>query len=132
MVWLGGRAERPRPVIAVSLIGPLATHVEDSLLDTGADDAVFPETVAAKLGIDLTNAPTGSGKGVALLGFVIRYAEVTFRVTDGQEQREWKAWVGFTPAPLRQPLLGYAGFLQFFDATFFGQREEVELTVNSS
>src|SRR6266566_4539173 len=122
LVWLGGRTERPRPAILVSLTGPLDTHADFALMDTGADDTVFPDTVAAKIGIDLTNAPTGSGKGVALLGFVIRYAEVTFRVTDGQEQREWKAWVGFTSAPLRQPLLGYAGFLQFFGATFFGQR----------
>ena len=41
-------------------------------------------------------------------------------------------WVGFTSAPLRQPLLGYAGFLQFFTATFHGDREEVELAVNAA
>jgi hypothetical protein len=60
----------------------------------------------------------------------VRYAEVTLRIADNQEQREWKAWVGFTAARLRQPLLGYAGFLQYFTATFHGDREEVELTVN--
>jgi hypothetical protein len=129
---LGGQTQRPRPVIVVSLLGPQGIFCERALLDTGADDTVFPESVAAKIGVDLTTAPTGSGGGVGLLGFTIRYAEVAFRVTDGQEQREWKAWVGFTSAPLRRPLLGYAGFLNFFDATFFGQRQEVELTVNSA
>jgi hypothetical protein len=40
-------------------------------------------------------------------------------------------WLGFTSAPLRQSLLGYAGFLQFFTATFYGDTEQVELTINS-
>jgi hypothetical protein len=39
--------------------------------------------------------------------------------------------VGFTSARLRFPSLGFAGFLQYFDALFRGDREEVELTVNS-
>jgi hypothetical protein len=66
----------------------------------------------------LTNAP-------------VRYAQVSLRVTDGRERREWAAWAGFTPAKLLSPLLGFAGFLQFFTATFHGDREQVELTVNS-
>jgi hypothetical protein len=32
---------------------------------------------------------------------------------------------------LKQPLLGFAGCLQFFDALFHGAREDVELSVNS-
>jgi hypothetical protein len=55
-----------------------------------------------------------------------------FPSTDTREQREWPAWVGSTSARLRQPLLGYAGFLQFFTATFEGDREEVLLTINAS
>jgi hypothetical protein len=39
--------------------------------------------------------------------------------------------VGFTPVRLNRALLGFAGCLQFFTATFHGDREEVELTVNS-
>ena len=58
------------------------------------------------------------------------YAEVTLRLTDGREFREWRARVGFTATPLQRPPLGFAGCLQFFTASFFGDREEVELTVN--
>lgn len=36
-------------------------------------------------------------------------------------------WVGFSPA-ISRPLFGFAGFLQFFTATFHGDREQVELT----
>jgi hypothetical protein len=101
-------------------------------LDTGADDTLFRESVAAQIGVDLSNAPVRSGAGFGMHTATVRYAEVTLRVADNNERREWKAWVGFTSAPLRQPLLGYAGFLQFFTATFFGEREEVELTINST
>jgi hypothetical protein len=114
------------------LVGPATTLLQTALLDTGADDTVFPDWVAVYLGIDLTQAPTGNAAGVSGGPTLVRYAEVTLRLADNQERREWKAWVGFTAARLRSPLLGYAGCLQYFTATFFGDREEVELTVNGS
>jgi hypothetical protein len=83
------------------------------------------------IGLDLTNAPVGSSAGVGSGRLALRYAQVTLRIAGHREQREWQAWVGFTPARLRQPLLGFAGFLQFFTATFSGDREEIELAVNS-
>ena len=127
---LAGRADRPRPLLAVGVIGPAGTVVRDGLLDTGADDTVFHESIAARVGIDLTNAPSGSAIGVGASPVSVRYAAVHLRIVGLQERRERPAWVGFMAAPLRRPLLGYAGFLQFFDATFRGAREEVELTVN--
>lgn len=127
---LAGRTSRPRPLVAVGVIGPKGAWASDALLDTGADDTVFPQFAAGAIGIDLTNAPVGQGSGAAASPVLLRYAWVTLRIITKQEQREWPAWVGFTAAPLRQPLLGYAGFLQFFDAFFYGAREEVELSVN--
>jgi hypothetical protein len=87
--------------------------------------------VASRIGIDLSTADIGEGSGVSSGAAPLRYALVTLRVTDGHEFREWTGWVGFTSAPLRLPLLGFAGFLQFFTATFHGDREEVELTINT-
>lgn len=131
-VWsLGGRLVRPRPLIHVALIGPSGTRVERAHIDPGADDTVFPETLAAKIGIDLTNAPVGSGSAVGGQTITLRFAEVALRITDGRERREWPARVGFAPLALRNPLLGFAGCLQFFSALFLGDREELELTVNS-
>jgi hypothetical protein len=128
---LGGRWSRARPVITVSIVGTSNTIAADGLLDTGADDTVFPESTALRLGIDLSNAPLGRMQTAALTSYPVRYAQVHLRITDGVEQREWPAWVGFTPASLNQPLLGFAGFLQFFTATFHGDREQIKLTVNS-
>jgi hypothetical protein len=115
----------------VSVIGPRQTAVERGLLDTGADDTVFPESVAARIGVDLTNAPTGELFAAGSVPVIVRYALVNLRITDGHEFREWPAWVGFTASWLKQPLLGFAGFLQFFTAVFRGKEQEVELEVNS-
>jgi hypothetical protein len=131
-VWpLGGRLERPKPIVTATLLGPTIAVWRESLLDTGADDTVFHESVAAAVGVDLTGAPTGQGKGVGGAMVSVRYALVKLRLTDGHEFREWPAWVGFTAVPMHHGLLGFAGCLQYFDANFRGAREEVGLTVNS-
>jgi predicted aspartyl protease len=119
-------------MIPVTVIGPSDTRLVTALLDTGADDTIFPEALATRIGVDLSGAPAGTGSGYGMHSGAVRYAEVTLRIADNNERREWQAWVGFTATPLRQPLLGYAGFLQFFDATFRGELEEVELAINGS
>lgn len=131
VVALGGRWVRPRPVVAVTLIGPANSRLRMGLIDSGGDDTLFPESLAPILGVDLTSAPQGTGRGVGLGKVALRYAELRLRITDGKEFREWNGWVGFTSAALYYPILGFAGCLQFFTATFHGDREEVELAVNS-
>jgi len=128
---LGGRWVRPRPLIGITLIGPAGTFFDAGLLDPGSDETIFPERAAIRAGIDLSGAPTGSVSGVGRAVVQLRYAEVTLRVAGVNELREWKAWVGFATSPLSRPLLGFAGFLQFFTAQFFGDSEEFELSVNS-
>ena len=130
IVPLGGRWVRPRPVVGITVIGPSNSRLRMALLDTGGDDTLFPENLAPILGIDLAHAPSGTGKGIGLGPVPLRYAQAGLRITDGKEYREWTGWVGFTPALLRYPILGFAGCLQFFTATFHGDREEVELAVN--
>jgi hypothetical protein len=127
---LGGRNVRPRPIIPITIGGPGANSSERAIVDTGADDTLFPDSVARRIGLDLSGAPSGSGAGVGMASVHVRYGVVMLRVASGLEKRQWQAWVGFTAAPLRHPILGFAGFLQFFDALFFGGLEVVELTVN--
>jgi hypothetical protein len=128
---LGGRWVRLRPIVVVTLIGPTGTVAREAQVDSAADDTVFPEDMAAMIGLDLTQAPRRSASGVGLVPVPVRYAETTFRITDGREQREWRGWVGFTNAALKRPLLGFAGFLQFFTTNLVGDREALELSVNS-
>jgi hypothetical protein len=130
-VWgLHGRLARPTPLIPVTLVGPANSVYRPTLVDTGASDTVFPENLAAQVGIDLSQAPQGRATSIGGT-HPLRYAEVELRLTDGREYRVWTARVGFTPAALRWPLLGFAGVLQFFTVTFHGDREEVELSMNS-
>ena len=132
VVTLGGRWSRPRALLPIAVIGPANTSAVDGYLDTGADDTVFSERLAARIGVDLSNAPVGQATTATLTNAPVRYAQVTLRLTDGKEQREWPAWVGFTPGKLQSPLLGFAGFLQFFDANFLGADREVILEANRS
>jgi hypothetical protein len=115
----------------VSVTGPNGTRLRRALLDSGSDDTVFPEWVAAAIGVDLTNVPSIPIK-LATAGRTVpvRYAAVTLRMTDGQEMREWPAIVAFTSSPMHYSLLGFGGCLQIFDATFRGGVEVVELTTN--
>ncbi len=59
-----------------------------------------------------------------------RFAHIVLRMSDGIEYREWPAWVGFVSVGLRRAVLGFGGVLQFFDATFRGADEVVELAIN--
>jgi hypothetical protein len=127
---LGGKFIRPRPLVTVTVLGPGGGWPIETLLDTGADDSAFPSALAGLIGLDLTNAPTRALTGIGPTGYHVQYAQVTLRLTDGAEYREWPAWVGFTNAPLPTPVLGFAGCLQFFTTTFHGDFEEVTLAVN--
>ena len=84
------------------------------------------------MGIDLTSAPEGEAGAIGGIPIPYRYASVMLRLSDGYEECEWEAIVGFVSAPLRWAVLGHAGVLQFFDVQFLGSVREVVLTPNSS
>lgn len=131
---LGGGHTRPRPIVALRVIGNTGTQLIDGLLDTGSDDTILEEWVAALIGVNLTHAIR---RDIGLVGrvqpVVVKYVNVRLRITDGsQEAYEWSAVIGFTPTKLRYPLFGYAGFLQFFNTDFHGDDCEVILTPNAA
>ena len=131
---LGGKLFHYRPVTGVLLTGPHGSRQVDGILDTGADETVFPEDVAARIGIDLTGAEE---RQVDLAGrpapVRCRYAAVQLRITDGSHTAyEWTAVVAFAATRLHYSLLGHGGCLEFFDADFRGAAHEVILFPNSS
>jgi hypothetical protein len=130
---LGGALVRHRPLLAIEIAGPLGSRVLDASVDSGADDTLFPEYLAPRLGVDLAKAPEG-GEGRAVGGAPIayRYAFVTLRLTDSYEECQWEAIAGFVAAPMRWPVLGHAGVLQYFDVQLLGARHEVIFTPNPS
>ncbi len=125
---------RFRPITAVRVSGPCGSWILDGLMDSGSDDTIFPEWVAPMIGVDLAAAVehpihlAGRTKPIRS-----RYASAKLRITDGAlETYEWDAIIGFVPVPMKCPLLGQAGFLQFFDATLLGADHVANLTPNRS
>jgi len=118
-----GATRRLIPMIVVSVTGPGRTMPIRFRLDCGADDTILPQSYAAALGIDLTNAPMAVAETVG--GAIIRYpcATVTFRLSDGIEWCQWEAIVGFVPGSRQTGLAGLAGFLDYFDVGLLGGRE---------
>jgi hypothetical protein len=57
---------------------------------------------------------------------------VELLLTDNLSSWRWPAVIGFSPAPLRYPLLGQRGCLQYIDARFLGADLMVELETNPS
>lgn len=129
---LGGASIRLRPLIDISVSGPGNTIIREAVIDTGSDEVILPESFAALIGLDLSVAPTGISSGVGSPPLSVRYAPVILRLTDGLEFRTWTALVGFTPALRSRILLGIAHGLEYFTATFHGDRHEVELEINTS
>lgn len=106
--------------------------MRDGLLDTGADETILDPSVAPLIGVDLRQALDREINLVGRGRIRCRYASVQLRITDGiAETYEWDAVVGFAPFPLLRCLLGFAGFLQFFDADFHGADQEVILVANA-
>jgi hypothetical protein len=130
---LAGAVIVPRPILAVHVTGPSGSRLRDGLLDTGADETIFDPSVAPFIGVDLAQAIEREVHLVGRGPIRCRYAAVTLRITDGvSETYEWDALVGFAPFPLLRSLLGFGGFLQFFDANFRGAAEEVILFPNAA
>ena len=131
VIAVHGRGSRPRPMTSVELIGPARTLDVPCLVDTGADDTVFPEALAAAAGLDLTGALEVHAGGVGGRKQRVRFVDARLRLFDGQTAHEWPATVGFTSALSSHALLGFAGCLEYFTATFDGERRVVELTPNA-
>jgi hypothetical protein len=98
-------------------------------LDPGADDTIFPFDVAAQLLLVLRPE---SGHGIRWQGqhHPLRFGDVELELSDAQSGVRWPTTVGFTTARIRYPLLGLAGCLQFFRATFLGDQRAVEIDIN--
>jgi hypothetical protein len=63
--------------------------------------------------------------------YPLEYAPVEFELSDGSETWRWPAVIGFSEAPIRYPLLGVAGSLEFMDVTFRGGEKELTIEANA-
>src|SRR5262245_20543409 len=106
---------RMRPLVPIRIYGPTGRvrFFPRAVLDTGADDTVFPMDAATLLGVTLI--PDG-GQNLRWRGqlFQLRFGRVDLELSDDSGAKyRWPATVGFSPAPIRYPILGNAGCLGF-------------------
>jgi hypothetical protein len=125
-----GTIYRYRPIIPVTLIGPgNHRHQTHAVLDTGSDDCLFPTGFLARIG---GSALPETGHRVTWRGssYPLRYANISLMLADDASTCMWPSIAAFTPAPIKYPLLGIAGCLQYFDVSFRGADRVVELEAN--
>jgi hypothetical protein len=124
---------RWRPLVPVTVLGATGKgrFFPRAVLDPGADDTVFPLAVIGLLGVAM-RADSGHGLRWRGQGYALRFGDVALELNDGLQVWRWPAVVGFSQAPLRYPILGIGGCLQFFDARFLGDNRIVELQTNRS
>jgi hypothetical protein len=92
---------------------------------------VLPLALVGILGAVLR--PDG-GQGLRWRGqaFSLHFGDLELELSDGLQVWRWPAVVGFSPAPIRYPILGLGGCLHFFDARYRGLDRIVELETNPS
>lgn len=123
-----------RPEIVIDVIGSRDRASIQALVDTGSDETVFPMSLARAIGVEVDRESVGKASAVGGHEIDLLPGAVTLQVAqDGQVWR-WRAVVEFLD--VREPenevaLLGYAGFLEYFRATFDSENLELELDSNS-
>lgn len=129
----GGGASRWRPLVPVRIFGPTQRKCwfPRALIDTGADDTIFPMHAATLAGVRL-RPPAASVVRWHGQAYPIQFGDVELELRDGRTALRWPAIIAFSVAPLRYPLLGQRGCLQYLDATFLGDAQLVELVANRS
>jgi hypothetical protein len=123
-----------RPEVTIDVIGPVTTETIQALVDTGSDETVFPVSLANAIGVRLDHSSTGQASAVGGHAVELVPGSVTLQMTRSGELFRWETKVAFleTQHPDEEvALLGYAGFLEFFQATFNSENHELELNPNS-
>lgn len=126
-----GTVVRWRPLVPITIVGPATRPARflRAVVDTGADDTIFPLDTVQLIGAVLR---PDSGHRLRWRGqlHALRFGDVELVLDDGAEVWRWPATVAFSPAPIRYPILGVAGCLQFMDTRFRGADLIIELETN--
>jgi hypothetical protein len=120
-----------RPRIPIHVIGSLGNLGLFGLLDTGADETVLPAFLVERIGVEVDPGAEAQFRGVGGQIVTVSYARVQLEVGKAHQSYRWPAKVAFLQGS-NMAILGHAGFLQYFTATFNGQRRHVTLTANST
>ena len=122
-----------RPEIPVTIFGPGGSITLIALVDTGSDNTIFPKSVAEHLQIAIENSggPAASAFGGQRIQLLI--GEATLKLEANGEAHAWNTEVcffNFDSPEDETVVLGHAGFLDYFTATFDGKSGTLTLIPN--
>lgn len=120
-----GKSVRKKPILPITVTGRAGSFHGPILLDTGSDDIVFPDHIAARIGLDLSQAPQRQAVGVGgNPPSLLRYGPVQLEFNDGRQSCRWNAEIAFAKSPMRIAIFGIAGGLEYFITRIdFGQMD---------
>jgi hypothetical protein len=119
-----------RPVIPVTFSGRARSPVIWSLLDTGADESYITEEMADFLGVERMGDETFAVES-ASGEMPVRYGDCDLEIQQGSESFRWRISIGIVPQIWSEAILGHAGFLHFFDATYSFADKSIELRLRT-
>jgi hypothetical protein len=122
-----------RPEIPVTIVGPAGELSLIGLVDTGSDNTIFPHSVA-----DLLQISTSLLEGAGATAFggqrvELQIGDAVLRLHADDGDCAWKSQVCFYDFPSTEDdvvILGHAGFLDYFTATFDGKEAVLTLLPN--
>ena len=129
----GTQTQLYRPVIPVDLARPSGELDFYGLVNTGSDDTLISRFLAKELGLEIDDSQTSNVRGIAEEIVTIASAVVELRIADETEFASWEASVGVIGVEEEEHdfvILGHSACLDFFTATFDGDRRALEMFPN--
>ena len=121
-----------RPEAPVTMHGPSWSMTCSGLVDSGSDTTVVPASLGREFGVKLTpSRRQGSGFGGHVLDFFV--GEVELEIPLDESSARWRVTVNFAEfatESLETVILGQAGFLEFFRATFDWDKARLTFAAN--
>lgn len=124
-----------RPMVRVRVVGLTRDASFWALLDTGADETILPMPIGLAIGAMMYPSSTWTMGGLAGQTVEATLGDVQFEVGQRRTIYQWKARVGFVSFPTPEDevaILGHAGFLNFFTASFDSVKRELKMKPNAN
>jgi hypothetical protein len=96
----------------------------------GSDETLLPDLLIRHLGISIEPDERATIVGIDGGLMTVPFGMVNFELRKGNRAYRWSARVGFHPG--FHTILGHAGFLRHFTATFDGLRRRLVLKSNGT
>jgi len=122
-----------RPEIPLTVIGPASSGSFAALVDTGSDNTILPKSIAEPLGIPLRVASGSSASAFGGQRLSLLDGEATLQLEADGKVIRWPSELLFFDFPNIEDetvILGHAGFLDYFTATFDGEMGVLDLVAN--